>query len=134
MSGRDSYYFGCWRDSGHYLWAPGRCSVWGNHDCPWQDYELDAKLAPGTTLVRGRHRTPHEQPEGIAALHHKDGWTAIAFWDRSVDRRSGSNSAFILRGTHSFDETLRLARDAFPEIFARFAFEIREFHQAQETP
>jgi hypothetical protein len=55
---------------------------------------------------------------------HKDGWTAIAFWDRSLDKRPGSSSAFILEGTHSFEDMLETAREKFADIFARLTFEI----------
>jgi hypothetical protein len=68
---------------------------------------------------------------GEALLHHRERagvtWTALAFWDRSVDDRYGSNSVFILRGALSFEEAVTLAREQFPEVWARFSFTVREF-------
>ena len=37
-----------------------------------------------------------------------------------------SNSAFLARGLHSFDEIRRLAQFAFPLIWERFTFEVKE--------
>lgn len=64
------------------------------------------------------------EPEGLAVVHHLDGWTAFAFWDRSMDGRGNCVSVFFLRGTFNFDESLAQARAAFPSIFDRFPFAI----------
>lgn len=116
----DALYFGCWGGPGHFLVAPN-----GRHaSCPaWQEFELDAKLCPGYV---GAYTTPNSaQVEGAAALYHKDGWTALAFWDRSVDTRGGCNSVLLLRGTHFGAEVVRLAQEAFPSIWKRFRFEVK---------
>lgn len=82
---------------------------------PWKD--LDGGLVP--RLQSGR------QVEGIAQLHHKDGWTALAFWDRTGDSRGNSNSVFVLEGIWTFDQALARAKELFPASFERFDFEIR---------
>lgn len=139
------YYFGCIGESGHYLWdkerppeltmserllGPGAeafagrnvGSAWRSRETrellrngqPW-GMSLDADLCP-----EGR------QFEGVARLHHKDGWTGLAFWDRSVDTRGNSHSTFIAEGTYTFDEMLTAAKAQWPEVWARFKFEVRE--------
>jgi hypothetical protein len=125
-----AYYFGCRQLHvlGHYLFTPEMHSAWFELTdvLPWH-YKIDSGLCPGTKGPNG-YTMPYltdPQVEGAAALHVKDGWTAVAFWDRSVDTRSGSNSAFILEGEHSFETVLAESRKLFPEIWARFKFEVR---------
>lgn len=64
------------------------------------------------------------QKQGSAKLTHEHDWTAVDFWDRSVDTRYGSHSAFVIAGTHSFDDMMKLAKIAFPWVFARLNFEV----------
>ena len=121
-----AYYFGCLRgvngqtEAGHYLYDERLRSVpWRQRKAatPWE--HIDAKLAP---MLRYRE----EAPQGHAALHHKDGWTALAFWDRSGDSRGNSNSTFLLEGTLTFDQARVVARDVFPALFERFPFDVVE--------
>ncbi len=86
------YYFGCWRlhtNDGHRLYRPEGSSAWRllmDGGLPWTAAQIDTGLCPhGVGLTA-------QQPEGAALLHHKKGWTALAFWDRSADRRRNSNS------------------------------------------
>lgn len=109
------YYFGCIGDTGHYLWM----SPWAHaphiimhKDNPWGT-SIDGKLCP-----------PGAQVQGQALLHHLNGWTALAFWDRSVDSRPGSCSVFLATYTVSFDEMLELARARFAPVLSRFKFTI----------
>lgn len=115
-------YFGCWGRVGHHLWTPQR-EMLRYHDrlpsdrTPW-DGQLDGGLPP-------RPDGPHsEAPNGQAALHQKDGWTALAFWDNSVDTRGNSHSTFLFEGTCDFDAALASAREQFPTIFARYKFDV----------
>ncbi len=109
------YHFGCLGVVGHYMTAPGgRSEDSLTRSNPW-GLQIDGYLCPQDSQVEGR-----------ACLHHKDGWTAIAFWDRSVDSRPMSNSAFLAPGTFTFDEMLALAREQRPEIVNRFRFAIEE--------
>lgn len=107
-SSHEVYYFGCIGDAGHYLWSTyGRLS--GRKTLtPWGLAELDGGL-----LAKG------DRTEGIVRLHRRDGWTAIAFWDRSCDSRPGSNSAFIARGDLTGEEMLSLFETSFPSVWAR---------------
>lgn len=117
----DVYYFGCIGVIGHYLFD-GDCQTvhYGlKHNFPWE--MIDGRLAPA---VRERNSVRKESPQGHAALHYKNGWTAIAFWDRSIDHRSGCNSNFFIRGIHSWEDALDIARSQFPDIWKRFDFEV----------
>ena len=108
-----TYYFGCWDESaGHYLKDENRISIsFYNNDLPWENF--DGKLAPKDT-----------RKAGIARLHHKDNWTALSFWDYSIDQRPGSNSIFFAEGTRSFDQMIQISKTSFPKIMERFDFQI----------
>lgn len=117
------YYFGCGREPGHHLWEPGRDrmrrfreAVPGELPGPWDWCDLDGGLCPDR---QGRH------PQGVARLHHCGGWTALAFWDRSVDRRPGSCSVFLASGTWSFEEMLGWCSRGFPQVFDRLRVPLR---------
>jgi hypothetical protein len=117
------YYFGALsrRSGGHFLFAPGqRPASSEKKTLPWPD--VDAVLCPG--FVAGG--TPEaDQIEGRAQLHHRDGWTALAFWDRSVDARFGANSVFIAKGQHDFEGMIALARKYFPDVWGRWQFQVQ---------
>lgn len=125
------YFWGCWNDSkGHYLWRPTPTryeQVRHNNLVPWQ--EIDGALTPGNRAkslyaVQDNYVESCEQIEGAASLHHRDGWTALAWWDRSVDTRYGSNAALFAHGTHDFVAMMVLGRQHFPGVMARFRYEI----------
>lgn len=128
MDEANVYYFGCWRESGHYLWKPGRSHAWDderNGVLPWKF--IDGCLPParrGRPDSRGYRSVEREAPQGHAALHYKEGWTAFAFWDRSVDTRGGCNSAFFVRGIHSWEDALRIAKAKFPSVWKQIKFDV----------
>jgi hypothetical protein len=114
------YYFGCVDVAGHYMHAAKAPRSLeerrAEHDVlysnPWGT-EVDSGLCPSGPEIEGR-----------ALLHHKDGWTALSFWDRSVDSRGKCNSNFLAKGTFDFEKMLELARENFPHVMKRFKFEI----------
>jgi hypothetical protein len=118
------YYFGCNKVPGHYMHARGmrtgetleeRRAIGRLTEAnPW-GYAIDGGLAPKGINER----------EGIADIRQKDGWTAISFWDRSVDTRRGCNSTFLARGIYDFRQMMTMAREAFPTVFSRFSFGVR---------
>jgi hypothetical protein len=125
--GVDDYTGHFWRSARLYSQDGGRH---GPRGCPWGDRHVDGILCrpvrSGLHLSLDESRS--EEIEGLTRLHHKDGWTAIAYWDRSgPDRRYGCNSNFVAVGTFTFDEMLTLARHHFPHVIARTVgkFEIR---------
>lgn len=87
MSKSESVYFGCWGGKGHYFWnARGdRTMAYRNaiEGLPWQS--VDGCLTPTSS-----------REQGAAALHHEQGWTALAWHDYTVDSRPGSNSALFM--------------------------------------
>lgn len=107
----DAYYCGCWGDLGHMVWTPGRGR---------------AKVASKTWAQLDGGFTPTTLAQGHAKLTHLNGWTFLGFPDYSVDDRAKSHSTFALRGIHDFAAAVALARERFPEVFARFTFEIKE--------
>jgi hypothetical protein len=118
------YYFGCIERAGHYMHSNpsprGLEEIRALHDVlrknPWGS-GIDAGLCPPGKDAR-------YQVEGRASVHHKDGWTALAFWDRSVDSRGGSNSVFLADAIHDFEIMMALARENFPEVLDRLSFAV----------
>ena len=100
------FYFGC-LDSGHHMWEPGNNLYLRKQETPWGAYP-DGTLCPEKTYENG-----------LALLHHKDGWTALAFWDQSGDKRLGSHSTFLVRGDYTFDQMLALCKEQWAGVFAR---------------
>lgn len=120
--GVDDYTGHFWRSARRY---PQDGDRHGPRGCPWGDRHLDGILCR-YPVQQGRYPGPiqvkDEQAEGLARLHHKDGWTAIAYWDRSgPDNRYGCNSNFVAEGTFTFDEMLILAKHHFPHLIERTA-------------
>lgn len=112
----DDFYFGCWNgNTGHYLFDPHGRTQWNDPQrFPFRSTILDGGLLP-----------PNEpQAEGVAALCHISGWTVISFWDRTVDKRGGCNSSFVMRGVHDFGSAVCRAKAKFPDIWNRFPFPI----------
>lgn len=130
-----AFYFGCWRALGHYLWHQGsdgtpikkydrgesdrrllggypHSSQGGKGEIPW-GYSLDGGLLKGKDLKQGE-----------AVVERRSGWTALSFWDRSVDSRGGSSSTFVFDADLEPEAALEAAREAFPPIFDRFTFPV----------
>ena len=105
------FYFGCWgHNTGHTL----RDADGSVH----RDIVLPQALR-FTRLDAGYCDPTCSQAQGRALLHHVAGWTVLALWDRTVDTRFGSNSAFLVEGTHGFAEVCDQARAAFPLVWQR---------------
>ena len=121
------YYFGCWDGTGHHLWTSDGRFAPHTLRLPWTG--LDGTLCGDPALADMRGRSSREplywpgddahQPQGVARLHHRDGWTALAWWDRSEDRRYGSNSAFVAEGTLTAAEIVERGAGAFPSVWRR---------------
>lgn len=107
------YYFGCLGNTGHYLHDVYLCKAW-NHEqrLPWD--QLDGPLCPDDPT----------QTQGVAKLTQKDGWTALGFWDRSVDHRGNSNSVFIVAQETTFKHIIELAHVYFEPVMKRLPFDV----------
>ncbi len=105
-----AYYFGTDGSPGHYLFDQNmnRTRSFDFKEIPW-----------GVSIDTGLLDKTKQQVEGQAVLAHKDGWTALSFWNRTDDRRPGSNSAFIVEGVATFDEVMTIARTFFPRTLDR---------------
>jgi len=109
------YYFGCQNETGHFLWDEQNRKVYSVQGIPFRWTILDGALLP-----------PDEpETEGLAEIVHVGSWTIITFWDRSVDKRGGCSSAFVIPAHLWFDEATAIAKERFPRVWARFAFDIK---------
>jgi hypothetical protein len=127
----EAYYFGCWERSGHF-WHSNKYT---------RERDIEARVGPGIADRIDSGFCPGKIPgeaysrsrvefEGEASLHHVDGWTILALWDRSIDHRGGCNSNFVVRGTHTYAVMCAIAEAQFPSVWHRFKFEIRLVEEA----
>lgn len=111
----EAYYFGTFQDSGHYLWTKRL----RKHDFPFRG----ESPVPWTRLD-GKLYDESRQVEGECHLHHKDGWTALSFANRTDDSRPGSNSTFFFNAVLGFDQAVAAAREHFPRVTQAFKFDL----------
>lgn len=123
------FYFGPWDQAGHYFFDVDGLRPHSSQiaRCPWTENEIDGVLQPGCALTRGGYWT-HTGPEleGKALVHYKDGWTALSFWDRSVDSRPASNSTYIVEGTVAFEQMVEFAKKSFAARWNKMSFEVTQ--------
>lgn len=126
------FYFGPWDVPGHYLHDTTGRTLWpdNNRIGPWRMGELDGGLQPNAE--KGYRRVAADEPEGVALLHQKDGWTALAFWDRSVDTRMACCSVYIADKTLTFDEMVAFAKANFKARWDKMKFQVRLAEQPRE--
>lgn len=119
------FYFGPWGEPGHYLFNEHRMWVHKEESTiPWNG-QIDGRLQPGCRFEGGRwEHYDADETEGRAILHHKDGWTAISFWDRSVDTRFASNSTYFAEGTFTFEQMAEMAKTRFVDRWKRMKFDV----------
>lgn len=121
MTEKRMFYFGPIGGVGHYFWLSDRTST---HDFkgkgPWGT-SVDGRLAP----------PDNAEKEGEALIHHKDGWTAISFWDRTVDKRGGCSSTYLINDDLTFKEMAVLAEKTFPARWGAMEFEVIEWKRVQ---
>lgn len=104
-------YFGCGDDSGHYLFSPGLSPrrFGGDYQLDQTLSRFDGKLAP---IDSKRYVAAYSVLGGI-------GWTAISWWDNTVDRRPGSNSIIFRKAYTDPYLLLADAQERFPWVFKR---------------
>jgi hypothetical protein len=68
---------------------------------------------------------PDGDVPGEAKLTRVRGWTVLAWWDRSVDTRGGSNSVIVADRPLDFDQMIALLAIHFPEVSKRQRVPIR---------
>ena len=123
-------YFGPWGACGHSLFREDGQYWRGKPPAgfPWDPWSakngIDGQLQPGCFVRAGLWRSG-KQEEGEALLYQRAGWTAISFWDRSVDKRGGCNSTYFAEGTFTFEQMVQMAKTRFSERWGKMRFEVR---------
>lgn len=142
------FYFGVWPDgsshpTGHFLYAEGGRSALQQEldDFPWKPETIDGRLSPHHTDCRAKtgdfggkcHCNGTGIPQGLALVHHLNGWTALSFWDRSLDGRGACNSNFFAKGEFQFEEILQMSRERFGPRWRFIKFEIVPLIEDQQV-
>lgn len=109
------FYCGCHKEPGHYLWSASEARL------SWKDVRL---VQPWGDGIDGQLCPSKGVNNGFAKFTQRYGWSAISWWDNSIDSRPGSHSTFIMEGAHSAEEVLAAARERFPWVFARFRYDV----------
>jgi hypothetical protein len=118
------YFWGCWERSGHHLWKPTGESIARPHQeigLPWAS--IDGTLCPGANGLGWALASAQE--EGLVRVSRLGGWTALAWWDRSVDTRHGSNAGLFADADLEPGDLLAEGFRLFPQIFGRFGYHLR---------
>ena len=106
-------YFGCLRQSGHYLWHPTKGCV----------TRLDKAQPWGHRIDGGITKDSKERENlGVVQSAKLNGWTLVTWADRSVDSRHGSHSTFIVEADVTPDRLIEMAREQWPQVFSRPGF------------
>lgn len=118
------YYFGCIKSKGHYFHDADNSyfpSIKIPPGFPW-GYSVDGELQPPHPDIRKLNENKYAHlycgsdfKQGEAIRHVKDGWTCVAYWDRSIDSRPGSCSALICDQVLSTEEIIEAVRKVFPD-------------------
>ena len=107
------YYFGCYEQAGHYMYTP--------------DMRTDSQFMKINPWGCGID-------DGFKGLQHKDGWTALARADYTVDTRPGSNSVFLAQGTLTEPQMVELAHQYFPSVAKRIGLRVSAPDKAERKP
>ena len=86
-------YFGCWNEAGHFLWAPGRRSIY--------DHEVRDMVIPTPGDLDGsKLLLPHPEKTGTGCITYLPAInrTVLAWWGSPWDKRGAVNAAFITNG------------------------------------
>lgn len=108
-----AWFFGCKSGPGHHLYLPSLRTA---------DYDEPPACRYGVGPFKriDGFLTPTEtSAQSAAAIHHEDGWTALAMHDYSADSRPGCNANFVFDAELSWDRAIAEAREWFPRIVAR---------------
>ena len=106
--------FGCIGYPGHFLHSQE--SVIYKSSNPW------GTTLDGGLLTEKENWRADTSPNGKWAEHHKCGWTAVSFWDRSGDSRGNSSTTFLVRANIDGAVLLEMAKQQWPQVFNRANF------------
>jgi hypothetical protein len=122
------FYFGTYGSAAGHYWHHALDTTTGRRPIglPWDKW--DGVLAP--VYKPNSYGDDAPQPEGVAWVHYRAGWTAVSYWDRSgPDTRKGSNTGFFADRVLTFEQMMVLARRYFPVVINRATFPIFEERQ-----
>lgn len=112
------FYFGCIRESGHYLWESGEYKYYAQQMArkipnlnPMVLECLDGVYPP---MFQG-----HGEIEGFYQESIVPPVRIVAWWDRSVDKRGACNSALVGYGFDNAEAMLDAAVTEFPSVMKR---------------
>lgn len=111
-SNRRLYYFGTWDRAGHYWFKEGGGDSYGV-----SAHEVRT-VTPFGYEVDGKWQPDNAQEEKVAVRRYHEGWTLLAWWDRSVDKRGGCCGALAWEGEATFETMVELLK-RFPKIYER---------------
>jgi len=123
----EPYYFGTYRQPGHYLWRQNQQRVkfagygeqfhWVDCELPWN--HIDGRL------------NPPQRIEGQAFFYPQSkGYCGFAFANFTDDHRGSANSAFFIPGDLNFEKCLAVAKETFFWAFENFSFEVVQVSQS----
>lgn len=118
---RDCYYFGCLDQAGHFLRGTSSKINYYENDLPWK--QIDGGLLASMD-------EPDEATGRVRAVLGKRGerwWWAFVWWDRSVDRRGGSNSGLYVSGFGPDDRDAAFAHacEKWPAVVGRQLYPLK---------
>mgnify|MGYP001549230296 CR=1 FL=1 len=105
-------YYGCLRRIGHFLNSKQTNIQF--HETPW-GYSLDEDAVVQKPDIA----------DGKLYTAKKDGWTAVGFWDRSVDSRPNSKSIFLVAKDWPTERVMAEAEKQWPEVCGRPRFPVK---------
>jgi hypothetical protein len=133
----EAYYFGCWDDSGHYWhtsnikpYLPSR-KIDERVPEGLRRGKIDSGFCPG--VLRGEKYRNQPEEVGDARITHMDGWTVMAWWDRSIDHRPGSNSAIVAEGKWDLTCMMEIGNVQFSSIMKRQTSPIKLIEMIDEN-
>ena len=105
-------YFGVWPNPagqvGHYLYSVGGQTLRNVADLPCTETPDGVFLSKPEVLYR-------------PSIWWTEGWTIYAMWDRSGDKRAGSNSVFFLPGKVQASSCWDEISKSFPDVAQRIS-------------
>lgn len=112
------------RNGHHCQPSTGLVTPWGSVSaaCTLLDWHPDRDgLSYNSAIANGREHNYRGITETEGEFVHLivGGWTLIAAWDRSADKRPGCTASFAMPGEHGAEIALAFARARWPRVFAR---------------
>ena len=120
------FYFGPYARSGHFFFYEDGQEVMRveREKIEWKDYEVDGTMQPGRVQWRKHWIQKGPMVQGQALLHHRNGWTALSFWDCTIDTRPNCTSTYIAEGMFTFEQMVAMASARFAERWNKMKFKV----------